>query len=571
MRLIDTSSLQLVEFTDDDVPVYAILSHTWGKDEVRFEDFPGDQHRPSAGLIKIQSCCSLANSKGWDFLWIDTCCIDKKSSAELSEAINSMYRWYKEAAECFVYLADVSLPLNTEPRSKLDESFRSAFRKARWFTRGWTLQELLAPAVLNFYDKDWREIGSKTSLEADICLAAKITVSHLKRPQSANIAVKMSWASERQTTRKEDIAYCLLGLFNINLPLLYGEGMKAFSRLQHEIIKTTVDESIFAWKNDTLWTSGMFAQSPLDFKDSGDIVLIWDSQARPSPYALTNLGLEIERDLSTADSTLDECGDVLMPLRCVRLNNKSARLHIHLQFFTPNIAPRMYPHSLPALSMPLLHSGRRRRYFIPSWINRKTALSDILIVREHTNTSMKSQNAVFVFNLSRTITQNALDVQYHSSSDANMMSVRYDKLRIIQGQPNEIIGGKFSALEFSDIPRAGFNVMICWRFSSSGDIHVNAHCHSQENWDSSRDCVEKLWRSSSGVQFMDRQTLSLACGKGDFVWVMPLLYADVDDVKCTILVDMSHAIPEPVFQEVASSYDCFHTQGFIIPNARKGQ
>jgi hypothetical protein len=135
MRLVNTHSLQLEEFIFDGRgrPTYAILSHTWGKEEVIFFDMADlDKARAKAGFAKVEGACSLAASQGYDYIWIDTCCIDKSSSAELSEAINSMYRWYQWAKVCYAYLVDVQNP------NQLEES--------KWFTRGWTLQELIAPS-----------------------------------------------------------------------------------------------------------------------------------------------------------------------------------------------------------------------------------------------------------------------------------------------------------------------------------------------------------------------------------------------------------------------------------------
>jgi len=176
--------------------------------------------------------------------WIDTCCIDKTSSAELSEAINSMYRWYQRSQVCYAYLVDV--PDATADHSRPD----SLFQQSKWFTRGWTLQELLAPTFVEFYDQNWIEIGTKSSMRT---LVQKITnISILVNIDEACVAEKLSWASTRVTTRIEDLAYCLMGLFDINMPLLYGEGHNAFLRLQLEIWNRTNDESIFAWSMPSL-------------------------------------------------------------------------------------------------------------------------------------------------------------------------------------------------------------------------------------------------------------------------------------------------------------------------------
>ena len=243
----------------------------------------------------------LAKSRGFDWVWIDTCCIDKKSSAELSEAINSMFRWYAEAQECYAYLSDVRLTPGLQ-------DFRKNFKQSAWFTRGWTLQELLAPADVILLDRAWYRIGTKQELLAEISAATGIGVQHLKDMRTASVATKMSWVSRRQTSRVEDIAYCLLGLFDVNMPLLYGEGRKAFLRLELEIIKKSDDESIFAWTHRSLTEySGLLALWPDGFADSADILT--SVVAAPSalgtsfhynqmvvverqPYSMTNKGLE---------------------------------------------------------------------------------------------------------------------------------------------------------------------------------------------------------------------------------------------------------------------------------------
>jgi len=207
--------------------------------------------------------------------WIDTCCIDKTSSAELSEAINSMFSWYQKSQVCYAYLSDVSSSANDHYKAK------SEFRRSNWFTRGWTLQELLAPKFVEFYDQNWVEIGTRAAMQK---LLHEITgIRTFDDIGSANVAEKMSWASRRVTTRIEDQAYCLMGLFGVNMPLLYGEGAKAFLRLQLEIWNMTNDESIFAWgdlaKRDDLASmdehydylgASLLAEKPIWFIDCGN-------------------------------------------------------------------------------------------------------------------------------------------------------------------------------------------------------------------------------------------------------------------------------------------------------------
>ena len=245
MRLLNTSTIQLHEFFGSKIPFYAILSHRWEESEISFKDVTKSRNLDAPGWAKVRASCALAKSRGKQWIWIDTCCIDRRSSAELSEAINSMFAWYKNSIECYAYLVDVLAEAGSE-------AFKKAFRSSEWFLRGWTLQELIAPKDVLFFNQAWtmigtryslgQEISSITGIEADTWDPWKWRISYL------SIARRMSWASRRVCTREEDMAYCLLGIFEINMPLLYGEGgSRAFRRLQLEILKTSDDESIFAW------------------------------------------------------------------------------------------------------------------------------------------------------------------------------------------------------------------------------------------------------------------------------------------------------------------------------------
>ena len=167
MRLIDTSTLELREYMGDrNVPLYAILSHRWEGEEVSFQELQSGRAKKMGAYSKIKSCCAKAASEGWGHVWIDSCCIDKSSSAELSEAIKSIFKWYRDAQVCYVYLSEVAL------RGQDHDSVISEFRRSKWFTRGWTMQELLAPSLVIFCDQDWIEIGTKSTLED---LLTKIT------------------------------------------------------------------------------------------------------------------------------------------------------------------------------------------------------------------------------------------------------------------------------------------------------------------------------------------------------------------------------------------------------------
>ncbi|EKD15803.1 HET domain protein [Drepanopeziza brunnea f. sp. 'multigermtubi' MB_m1] len=307
MRLINTSTLLLHDFPGRDVPLYAILSHRWEDGEVTFHDMQSGLGPERAGWIKIIGCCSQAARDGWEYIWIDTCCIDRSCGAEVSEAINAMFAWYRDAQVCYVFLSDVP--------SALEDPFEpgSGFRQSRWFRRGWTLQELLAPPRVEFYARDWTEIGTKSSLEDLIVVITSIT--HLFDFQDACVAQKMSWAAGRATTRAEDEAYCLMGLFDVNMPILYGEGAaNAFLRLQQEIIGKTDDESIFAWSHH-MGGGGLLADAPAYFARSGDVRRAVFDAARP-PHAMTSRGLRMELILLQGP---DADYDVqLAPLNCAK-------------------------------------------------------------------------------------------------------------------------------------------------------------------------------------------------------------------------------------------------------------
>ncbi|KAI8948868.1 HET-domain-containing protein [Xylaria longipes] len=232
MRLLDTTTLKLKTFIGDQKPEYAILSHTWGDDEVLFEDIQNksiERWKVKAGADKVVKSAKIAAKLGIAYIWIDTCCIDKSSSSELSEAINSMFKWYRDSHICYAYLSDV----HSEGMENRENGI-VPFEYSRWFRRGWTLQELIAPANMQFFDKAY------------------------------SVHTKMVWASRRTTTRAEDRAYSLMGLFDVNMPLLYGEGgERAFERLQDEIIKRTNDQSILL--HGSKHYINHLAKSPDDF------------------------------------------------------------------------------------------------------------------------------------------------------------------------------------------------------------------------------------------------------------------------------------------------------------------
>jgi Heterokaryon incompatibility protein (HET) len=248
MRLLQYNNdgdFSLTEFFEGDIPKkYAILSHRWGLEEVTLADLKNSNYKKMAGYGKIQFCGEQAKRDDLQYFWVDTCCIDKSNSTELAEAINTMFRWYRDATKCYVYLQDVSRPRNYSAGGST-EDWVLTFRKSEWFRRGWTLQELIAPASVDFFCKEGELLGNKASLEQDICEVTGIPASALRGSPLSDFSVaeRMSWAASRDTLRQEDKAYSLLGMFGIYLPLIYGEGKEnAFRRLKKKIQKSLTGE-----------------------------------------------------------------------------------------------------------------------------------------------------------------------------------------------------------------------------------------------------------------------------------------------------------------------------------------
>ncbi|KAF2964601.1 hypothetical protein GQX73_g8981 [Xylaria multiplex] len=306
MRLINTQSLELEEFVGNAIPKYAILSHTWEKEEVTFQEWHDrDSIANKAGYKKIVAACEQARADRLQYIWVDTNCIDKKSSAELSEAINSMFAWYAGSNCCYVYLADLVLSTSshaetTDPALIYWLDHGEQLRKCRWFSRGWTLQELLAPKTIIFFDANWQRVGDIRDgwLRDQISKITGIGAFHFGGTGilfKASVSTRMSWAARRETTREEDIAYCLLGIFGINMPLLYGEGRRAFLRLQEELVRVSNDQTIFCWSFpsncslDKGWDN-VLAPHPYVFSEGGK----YDPNSLYNTgYSLTNNGLEI--------------------------------------------------------------------------------------------------------------------------------------------------------------------------------------------------------------------------------------------------------------------------------------
>lgn len=382
MRLINVHTLELEEYYGIRTPPYAILSHTWGDEEVTLQQW--EQGSKSflhvrEGYKKILGACAQTKRDELDYLWVDTNCIDKTNSAELSEAINSMFAWYASSKVCYVYLSDFEkTPTAGDPEAASHGQETSAsltlyitqdgttatppnrFFSSRWFTRGWTLQELLAPSVCQFFTKNWELLGSKTDQDlaediSEVTGISELYVANRGSILSASISKRMSWIAGRQTTRPEDLAYCMLGIFDINMPLLYGEGTKAFGRLQEEIMKTSIDQTLFAWtwpisESERYWvppfmnedelrvdghwveregeTSGwweshyresnqtaIMAPTPQHFSDTGMQLPEWPATLGPEDqiYTSHNLGLSIRLHLIATASP-----DLFLAVLCCR-------------------------------------------------------------------------------------------------------------------------------------------------------------------------------------------------------------------------------------------------------------
>ena len=278
------------------------------ENELSYQDMPRfDEHRAStsskkaASAAKLEGACKAvirwnersngdARQRATNYLWMDTVCIDQQNPVELSRSINSMYKWYRRAEVCFAYLVDFQ---DSDPSKEVP-----TFTQSKWFTRGWTLQELVAPKNVMFFDRRWRYIGDRESLQPLLTNRTKIRRDFLLSSDDigrASVSQRMSWFSGRQTTVPEDTAYCLLGLFGVNMPLLYGEGaVRAFRRLQEEIMRYSDDHSLFAWtdRRPLAGASGLLAGSPLYFQDSGGYVHRASADT-DQPFHMTNKGIYI--------------------------------------------------------------------------------------------------------------------------------------------------------------------------------------------------------------------------------------------------------------------------------------
>ncbi|KAI1172981.1 HET-domain-containing protein [Nemania sp. FL0916] len=381
MRLLHCHSRTFVEFVED-IPHYAILSHTWGDEEVSLDDMRrGTEVEKLKGYDKIKATCRIAEEQGLEYVWIDTCCIDKASSAELSEAINSMFAWYRDAAVCYAWLADYDADAETgfwltdeavlasfaarEAAAEPDWAFNDppplttreldmrnaisrGLRRCKWWTRGWTLQEMIAPRRVEFYDKHWTCFGTKTQLAPILAWITGVDAAVLRGAPLDQVLVgrRMSWAARRQTRRVEDMAYCLLGIFDINMPLLYGEGTKAFTRLQQEILRSSNDLSLFAWTaalGDRRMFRSVWASAPSEFRSCQFLVkpaLEWNSRGE---CAITSRGLRTTDMIRIVRGEASRKGSYFLPLDCVDARQRKDIRFVSLEQFGPSLFARRKP------------------------------------------------------------------------------------------------------------------------------------------------------------------------------------------------------------------------------------
>lgn len=306
MRLLNVNTLAIEEVVGSPLEHnYAILSHTWlHGQEVSLREWDTaiagvsskcDEIKRSRGWAKIEAACLETRRWGLEYLWVDTICIDRTNSTEVSETINCTYAWYQHSAICFVHLADV-VGDDLDDEDCLDD-----FRDSRWFTRGFTLQELVAPIEVIFFSQDWQVLGTKDELLqtlADITGVRAEVLTHEEHLSSVCIAEKMSWLAHRDTTRIEDMAYCMLGLLEINMPLRYGEGEQAFLRLQQNIIDSRDDQTILCWTLPTASVPArddiILAPDPSCFLSCGTVMEPPKRQRREPSCAMTSAGLHIQ-------------------------------------------------------------------------------------------------------------------------------------------------------------------------------------------------------------------------------------------------------------------------------------
>ena len=305
MRLMNTSTWKLKMFHEAlCIPPYATLSHCWETDEILFTDMTNiESTSQKLGFAKIKGACLVAATLGIHWIWIDTVCIDKSSSAELTEAINSNFQWYQNCQICLVYLSDFQGDPNVM------DDLESQLAKGKWMKRSWTLQELVAPKAARFYNRHWSVIGTKQSLLPLLSNITKVdqdVIADVECLSGYSIGRRMAWAAGRSASRTEDIAYSLLGIFKISMPIIYGEGGRSFARLQEEILKDTDDASLFAWQaSSDQQYRGILATSPSEFSHFSTRSVVGPLRYRGTVYASsTGITIESEFALNRTSNTI---------------------------------------------------------------------------------------------------------------------------------------------------------------------------------------------------------------------------------------------------------------------------
>ncbi|KAK1833962.1 heterokaryon incompatibility protein-domain-containing protein [Podospora conica] len=449
MWLIDAATLRLEYFAiPEKAPAFAILSHTWGDDELSFAQFQSlrdtDPLKNTRGYEKIRKTCELALQSDIPYAWVDTCCIDKSSSAELSEAINSMFDYYQRSEICYAYLSDWEpdisweslAPLGgwpqpepnlrpekesraepkssaTQPQPSLEPQPMSAAQPTsgsqahptadpsqmrepgsasgdpesslveecsarqdlplRWFTRGWTLQEVIAPRVVEFFDASWQSRGFKhyetvrQHLSRITGIASKVIYNgSVEIVNTICLGQRMSWAAYRETSRLEDTAYCLIGIFQIHMPLLYGEGDKAFLRFQQEIVRHTTDLSIFAWDGDSgRYFSNIFAPHPRQFAGLGTCTRSnYDIfTERPSEILNTNQGLRVFTTPYWMKAPSDT-GSILFDLQCTLGDKTAKHIFVQLHSLSKGVYSRIRRQLRHDIDLDYLQKGQTEAFYI---------------------------------------------------------------------------------------------------------------------------------------------------------------------------------------------------------------
>lgn len=264
MRFLHTKTFVLHDFTGPPSS-YAVFFHAHGSDDIGFEDFSKPQMLLCKdGFHRLWQACSRARNHGSEWLWSDAVCIDRGSSTALTEAFNSLARIYQHCIFSIIYLED--LPCSDCVGGGLEKRLA----KCAWLRNVWVLPQLIFPKHSFIYDRDWAEIGTKASLARQLSLVTSIEQSVLINPAALgeySVAKRMSWASHLEASRPEDRSFALLGILGVHMPIVYGEGQKAFIRLQEEILRDTNDYSLFAWRPEVPQEyRGLFAYSPAEFQ-----------------------------------------------------------------------------------------------------------------------------------------------------------------------------------------------------------------------------------------------------------------------------------------------------------------